>query len=94
MKTSFTPGPWTQGGLDKNDKHWKRSVNADRNSVSWCGSGDDVTAHANARLIAAAPCLLEALINLLAVHEGQGGTKFHAGNIARAAIDKATGSLN
>ena len=46
---------------------------------------------ANARLIASAPELLEALINLLAVHEGQGGTKFHAGNIARAAIAKATG---
>lgn len=46
---------------------------------------------ANARLIAAAPELLEALVNLLKVHEGEGGTKYHAGDIARAAIAKATG---
>lgn len=35
--------------------------------------------------------LLEALENLLAVHEGQGGTRYHAGDIARAAISKARG---
>lgn len=34
--------------------------------------------------------LLEALKNLLAVHECEGGTKYHAGDIARAAIAKAT----
>jgi hypothetical protein len=38
----------------------------------------------------AAHDLLEALQNLLAVHEGQGGTRYHAGDIARAAIRKAT----
>lgn len=46
---------------------------------------------ANANLVAAAPDLLEALINLLACHEGEGGTKYHAGDIARAAIAKALG---
>lgn len=63
-----------------------------------CGSehshwgGDLLTVdEADARLIAAAPDLLEALQNLLKVHEGEGGTKFHAGGIARAAIRKATG---
>lgn len=45
----------------------------------------------HARLIAAAPDLLYALQNLLAVHEGEGGTRYHAGDIARAAIAKATG---
>jgi len=46
---------------------------------------------ADARLIAAAPELLEALENLLKVHEGEGGTQYHAGDMARAAIAKAKG---
>ena len=37
--------------------------------------------------------LLEALENLLKVHEGEGGTQHHAGDMARAAIAKATGVL-
>ena len=44
-----------------------------------------------ARLIAAAPDLLEALENLLKVYEGEGGTQYHAGDMARAAIAKAKG---
>ena len=35
--------------------------------------------------------LLQALENLLKVHEGEGGTQHHAGDIARAAIAKAKG---
>lgn len=35
--------------------------------------------------------LVEALENLLAVREGKGGTKYHADDIARAAIAKARG---
>lgn len=35
--------------------------------------------------------LYDALENLLKVHEGEGGSKFHAGNIARAALAKARG---
>jgi hypothetical protein len=35
--------------------------------------------------------LLEALQNLLKVHEGEGGTQHHAGDMARAAIAKAKG---
>ena len=35
--------------------------------------------------------LLEALENLLKVHEGEGGTQHHAGDMARAAIAKAKG---
>ena len=38
--------------------------------------------------------LLEALENLLKVHEGEGGTQYHAEDIARAAIEKAKGSQN
>ncbi len=46
---------------------------------------------ANARLIAAAPELLFALENLLAVKNGEGGTMFDSDEIARAAIAKARG---
>jgi hypothetical protein len=80
-----TPGPW---------RYTKHAVDEDYMLV-FCGSdGDNLRGYcgeANARLIAAAPELLEALVNLLAVHECQGGTKYHAGDIARAAIAKATG---
>lgn len=44
-----------------------------------------------AKLMAAAPELLEALENLLKVHEGEGGTQHNAADIARAAIEKAKG---
>ena len=43
-------------------------------------------------LMAARDELLEALENLLKVHEGEGGTQHHAGDMARAAIAKAKGS--
>jgi len=52
---------------------------------------DNIASNADARLIAAAPDLLEALENLLKVYEGEGGTQYHAGDIARAAIAKAKG---
>lgn len=45
----------------------------------------------NARLMAAAPDLLEALRGLLAVDAGAGGTRFYAKIAARKAISKATG---
>jgi hypothetical protein len=47
---------------------------------------------ANARLIASAPELLDALKNLLAVMEGEGGTKANAQETARQAIAKAEGA--
>lgn len=46
-------------------------------------------AEANTRLIAAAPDLLFALENLLAVKNGEGGTMADSDEIARAAIAKA-----
>ena len=45
----------------------------------------------DACLIAAAPEMLEALENLLKVHEGEGGTQHNAADIARTAIAKAKG---
>ena len=52
---------------------------------------DGETQEANARLIASAPDLLEALDNLLKVIDGEGGTKPNAREMARAAIAKAKG---
>ena len=46
---------------------------------------------ANAHLISAAPDLYAALQSLLAVNEGEGGTEYHAQDIARAALAKARG---
>ena len=98
--SEHTKGPWTWNG------GYLVSYIPDKFSASGCQDFeiivDDGSAHgeydvvlnpdsANARLIASAPELLEALENLLAVHEGEGGTKYHAGDIARAAIAKAKG---
>lgn len=46
---------------------------------------------ANATLYAAGPDLYAALDNLLRTHNGEGGTKYHAGEIAAAALAKARG---
>jgi len=92
-----TPGPWV---ILLDDDAIEIVGNADERSVPVADIMLDehtsfapqmIEAVANANLIAAAPDLLEALENLLAVHEGQGGTKYHAGDIARAAIAKAKG---
>ena len=53
-----TPGPWVVGGNEGN----KLSVNADPYFVALVDEGD--SQEANARLIAAAPELLEALLDL------------------------------
>jgi hypothetical protein len=64
--SKYTPGPWHQGGIESKDKHWMRDVRGLNNSsVAWCGSFPENEAHANARLIAAAPDLLEALQSCL-----------------------------
>lgn len=88
-----TPGPWK---VFKDDfgfciRPWNgggdiRSIAEIRKYAP--GGG---TAEGNARLIAAAPDLLFALKNLLKVHECEGGTTYHAGDIAREAIAKAIG---
>ena len=62
---------------------------------SCCGSpygvNDHDTAEANARLIAAAPELLDALNGLLTLHENVDFTCDGDWNAARAAVAKATG---
>ena len=58
----FTPGPWTVGEDPKNVVTEAVSPhNGFRAMVADCYTGNDEQAKANARLIAAAPAMLEAL---------------------------------
>lgn len=92
--TKHTQGPWRvapanlypSGGINVDSAVEKKYV------CLVAGNWDDEVGQADARLIAAAPDMLEALKNLLAVHQGEGGTKYHAVDIANAAIAKAEGT--
>lgn len=99
MSGGHTPGPWEAfKGVEQGDE-MRCGVSAMRGKVGYLvatienGAPGDFcdTEFANARLIAAAPELLEALKNLLAVKNGEGGTAFDSDEIARAAIAKAEG---
>ena len=82
-----TPGSWFVGGNEGN----KLSVNADSYFVALVDEGD--SQEANARLIAAAPELLAALIKCADALE-EVSYQAWCGEIideARAAINKATG---
>ena len=93
--TKHTPGPWTSQGL--------AIVASDRSFVCrvypWCADPQDAEcAKANARLIAAAPELLEALEETLTagINWYETATKSDASELgfvvrARAAIAKAKG---
>jgi len=87
METKHTPGPWDVCEDDIN-VYAPNSDTAITNQDHICAP-DKVEAAANARLIAAAPELLEALRVLLA----HGGTAYeaHAKEKAREAIAKADG---
>ena len=97
-KLEHTPGPWR---IDQSYTY--RVLNAEELNVADCDSArvPKLQAQANARLIAAAPELLEALQRILA-HEIRPGRKrrnhvdlFEFDTIriiARAAIAKATGA--
>ena len=87
MNTNHTPGPWKVISID-----WTPSGNA-RFEIE----GIHRTGIADARLIAAAPELLEALQAILENDGGEGSKCFNAIRLfdareeARAAIAKATG---
>ncbi len=98
MKNNFTPGPWR---IHNNiGRKSEIGVTADAapciiaimgNSKEW-----PVKANANAKLIAAAPMLLEALQLALKCADDHGGDHFGFGeysDIARAAIAKADSGL-
>jgi hypothetical protein len=58
-----TPGPWTVG---TSDDHWKREVRGESGkAVAFSGCFPIAEAHANAKLISAAPELLEALKDVM-----------------------------
>ena len=92
--SKHTPGPWE---IKRHFDSCYRYISAPEHialaQVVWCVEEEERSpvCEANAHLIAAAPELLEALQNLLKVHEGEGGTQHHAGDMARAAIAKAKG---
>ena len=63
METKFTPGPWTANRyVGERDNWFVRGPNDER----VCGSGSGPVVEANARLIAAAPDLYEALTEMMA----------------------------
>lgn len=87
--TAWSAGPWY---LD--DEYWDdvRAGN-DKLVANVYGRGNDDEAKANARLIAAAPELYEALKNLLALSRPHfsDSTQILAFNLAESAIAKAEG---
>ena len=89
MNTQYTPGPWRIGTPPPNGEQTIGALNGLMVAVATTGVEMEVT-EANARLIAAAPELLEALQSVLEnCLDSEGLCAAHAK--ARAAIAKATG---
>ena len=107
-KASHTPGPWVVKYKPDDEPYIIAEQGKAWDNPVICSLYEDVTpedsitfspwlkaypnAEANARLIVAAPDLLFALENLLAVKNGEGGTVFDSDEIARTAIAKAKGT--
>jgi hypothetical protein len=82
-----TPGPWVAqfDPYAAIDGEWGIGVGGEISNVANCGAKD-------AHLIAAAPDLLEALVEIIAAADGKGWEQLDPGmGNARAAIKKATG---
>lgn len=95
MKSQHTPGPWFTDHLVE-PEHMAKCLVENPTWIAIEDTADDgghvaYCAPENGPLIAAAPELLFALENLLAVKYGEGGTVFDSDEIARAAIAKAKG---
>lgn len=100
--TQHTPGPWTVQNLEPSTigHDWVDGPNRRRIAVcseivgsgphGYCQLVDTDEIAANARLISAAPDLLDALKRMVDVPGGEDGD-FRAIAAARAAIAKATG---
>jgi hypothetical protein len=93
MSTQHTPGPWKMGFNLTNEQAIIGKDGVVVADASWYGgSGCELSIDnpADAKLIAAAPELLEALRQIVEQH-GQWNNGIWAANIACAAIAKATG---
>ena len=100
MSAKHTPGPWSLS--DSFDRVERRVKHGDNPPLVWGIASGINSAHpdympraeqiANARLIAAAPDLLAALYSIATDPSAiYSGANAHIGDIARAAIAKATG---
>ena len=94
-EAKHTPGPWRVEVDTGPEAAWERkwpTIHAEKYEVVGCEGlyGDYETDMANARLIAAAPDLLNALQSIIDDIDSEFGTDCDY-NKARAAIDKATG---
>jgi hypothetical protein len=99
-RAGYTLGPWRQAHVVSAYQTKRRVIIAAEES-EYAGSPvcevygvEDDDCVANARLIAAAPELLEALqqcLQHIELDESMHGRPFGAGNVAREAIKKATG---
>jgi hypothetical protein len=106
MNTKHTPGPWSFEPAFKIGEHWAagaaHGVTANDNKDKWRGYVTNVLANspnaeANARLIAAAPDMLAALLHAQEAVLWYGAEEFeiggkNLGDVLRAAIAKATGA--
>jgi len=94
---SHTPGPWEiESSFDPGYKSISAQKHTALAQVVWCmeDEGRSPECEANARLIAAAPELLDALFYLLETSSGVSHEQWlEAMEQARAAILKATGVL-
>jgi len=82
-----TPGPWTATGIE----HPEQGVYGCGYRIAKMTGGELLRDNGNARLIAAAPDLLEALLRALKLLEYAGCSASDEAGEARAAIAKATG---
>jgi hypothetical protein len=95
MNTQHTPGPWAAGFDPDDDTYFVYALVDDVNDgldIAHCYGPDEL---ANARLMGAAPDLLEALqemVSIVAIHQDATNTKFAWAEmeVANAAIARAT----
>ena len=98
MGTKHTPGPWAVQDIKSDGTMVYRRICVGNTSVGSVGAyklpkGREAEAEANARLIAAAPELLEAFKRARSFLErGGSGAPFAAANALSAAIAKAEGN--
>jgi len=82
---THTPSPWTMGEMQGDN-----IVIENFDGLEICTVWEDPKQH-DARLIAAAPDLLEALCKLAELYDAMGAPRGACRNMAEAAINKATG---